>query len=109
MRRRTFNPVETRTTADIDSAFRAATKEADQAVILLPAPFMGRNASQLADLALANRLPTFKPLPPHALLQGQAGRNQIFRPVRHERPSTLLPSGGNPTSPSLLHEETAAR
>jgi hypothetical protein len=75
MRRRTFNPVETRTTADIDSAFRAATKEADQAVILLPAPFMGRNASQLAELALANRLPTFNPLPPHALLDRIKARN----------------------------------
>jgi hypothetical protein len=74
MRRRTFNPVETRTTADIDSAFRAATKEADQAVILLPAPFMGRNASQLAE-ALANRLPTFNPLPPHALLDRIKARN----------------------------------
>jgi putative tryptophan/tyrosine transport system substrate-binding protein len=50
---------ETRTVADIDSAFSAATKEAVQAVILLPAPFMGRTAGRIAELALANRLPTF--------------------------------------------------
>ena len=50
---------ETRTVADIDSAFSAATKEAVQAVILLPAPLMGRSAGRIAELALANRLPTF--------------------------------------------------
>ena len=50
---------ETRDVADLDSAFSAATKEGDQAVILLPAPFMGRNAERIAELALRNRLPTF--------------------------------------------------
>jgi putative ABC transport system substrate-binding protein len=50
---------ETRTLADIDSAFSAATKEAVQAVILLPAPFVGRSATRIAELALAHRLPTF--------------------------------------------------
>jgi putative tryptophan/tyrosine transport system substrate-binding protein len=50
---------ETRTLADIDSAFSAVTKEGVQAVILLPAPFMGRSAARIAELALANRLPTF--------------------------------------------------
>ncbi len=50
---------ETRTLADLDSAFSAATKEAVQAVILLPAPFMGKSAGRIAELALANRLPTF--------------------------------------------------
>jgi putative ABC transport system substrate-binding protein len=53
-----LHPVETRITADIDGAFRVATKDADQAVILLPAPFMARNASRISELALANRLPT---------------------------------------------------
>jgi putative ABC transport system substrate-binding protein len=43
----------------LDSAFSGATKEGDQAVILLPAPFMGRNAERIAELALRNRLPTF--------------------------------------------------
>jgi putative tryptophan/tyrosine transport system substrate-binding protein len=50
---------ETRDVADLDSAFSGATKEGDQAVILLPAPFMGRNAGRIAELALRNRLPTF--------------------------------------------------
>jgi putative tryptophan/tyrosine transport system substrate-binding protein len=50
---------ETRTLADINSAFSAATKEAVQAVTLLPAPFMGRSAGRIAELGLANRLPTF--------------------------------------------------
>jgi ABC-type uncharacterized transport system substrate-binding protein len=50
---------ETRAVADIDSAFSAATKEGVQAVVVLPAPFMGRYASRIAELALANRLPTF--------------------------------------------------
>ena len=45
--------------ADLDSAFSGATKEGVQAVILLPAPFMGRNAERIAELALRNRLPTF--------------------------------------------------
>jgi putative tryptophan/tyrosine transport system substrate-binding protein len=44
--------------ADIDIAFSAATKEGVQAVVLLPAPFIGRNAGRIAELALANRLPT---------------------------------------------------
>jgi putative tryptophan/tyrosine transport system substrate-binding protein len=50
---------ETREVADLDSAFSDAAKEGDQAVILLPAPFMGRNAGRIAELALRNRLPTF--------------------------------------------------
>jgi putative ABC transport system substrate-binding protein len=50
---------ETRTLAEIDSAFSAATKEGVQAVILLPAPFMGRSAARISELALAHRLPTF--------------------------------------------------
>jgi putative tryptophan/tyrosine transport system substrate-binding protein len=50
---------ETRTLADIDSAFYAATKEGVQAVILLPAPFMGRSAARIAELSLADRLPAF--------------------------------------------------
>ena len=50
---------ETRDVADLDSAFSGATKEGDQAVILLPAPFMGRNAGRIAELALRDRLPTF--------------------------------------------------
>jgi ABC-type uncharacterized transport system substrate-binding protein len=40
---------ETRDVADLDSAFSGATKEGDQAVILLPAPFMGRNAERIAE------------------------------------------------------------
>ena len=36
---------------------------------------MGGNAGQLAELALANRLPTFNPLPPHALLDRIKARN----------------------------------
>lgn len=54
-----LHPFQTRTVTDIDSAFSAAKEEAVQAVILLPAPFMGTNASRIAELALANRLPTF--------------------------------------------------
>jgi putative ABC transport system substrate-binding protein len=50
--------IETRTTDDIDKAFTATTKEAVQAVIILPAPFMARNAGRISELALANRLPT---------------------------------------------------
>jgi putative tryptophan/tyrosine transport system substrate-binding protein len=50
---------ETREVADLDGAFSGATKEGDQAVILVPAPFMGRNATRIAELALRNRLPTF--------------------------------------------------
>jgi putative ABC transport system substrate-binding protein len=50
---------ETRTLADIDSVLSAATKEAVQAVILLPAPIMGRSAARIAELALTDRLPTF--------------------------------------------------
>jgi putative tryptophan/tyrosine transport system substrate-binding protein len=50
---------ETRTLSEIDNAFSAATKENVQAVILLPALFMGRNAGRIAELALASRLPTF--------------------------------------------------
>jgi putative ABC transport system substrate-binding protein len=50
---------ETREVADLESAFSGARKEADQAVILLPAPFMGRNARRIAELAVRDRLPTF--------------------------------------------------
>ena len=50
---------ETRTLSEIDSAFSASTKEIVQAVILLPAPFMGRSAGRIAELALADQLPTF--------------------------------------------------
>jgi putative ABC transport system substrate-binding protein len=50
---------ETHTLADLDSAFSAATKEAVQAIILLPAPFMGKIAGRIAELALDDRLPTF--------------------------------------------------
>jgi putative ABC transport system substrate-binding protein len=53
-----LHPFETRAMADIDIAFSAATKEGVQAVVLLPAPFIGRNAGRIAELALANRLPT---------------------------------------------------
>jgi putative ABC transport system substrate-binding protein len=54
-----FHSFETRTLGDIDSAFPAATKEAVQAIILLPAPIMSKSAARIAELALANRLPTF--------------------------------------------------
>jgi putative tryptophan/tyrosine transport system substrate-binding protein len=50
---------ETRTPADLDSAFTAAIKEAVQAIVVLPAPFMGKSAGRIAELALADRLPTF--------------------------------------------------
>jgi putative tryptophan/tyrosine transport system substrate-binding protein len=51
-----LHPFETRTATDIDTAFSAAKKEAVDAVILLPAPFMGTNARRIAELAIANRL-----------------------------------------------------
>jgi putative ABC transport system substrate-binding protein len=50
---------ETRTLTELDSAFSAATKEAVQAIILLPAPLMSKSASRIAELALGDRLPTF--------------------------------------------------
>jgi putative ABC transport system substrate-binding protein len=50
---------ETSSLADIDSAFSAATKETVQAVILLPAPLMSKSARRIAELGLAERLPTF--------------------------------------------------
>jgi len=48
-------------TRDIDSfidVFPAAVEAACEAVILLPAPLMTRNAQRIADLALKSRLPT---------------------------------------------------
>jgi putative ABC transport system substrate-binding protein len=57
---------ETREVADFNRAFSEATKEEVQALILLPAPFMSRNASRIAELALANRLPTFGFVKPEA-------------------------------------------
>jgi putative ABC transport system substrate-binding protein len=51
--------IEARTTDDIDKSFATATKEVVQAVIVLPAPFLGTNAGRISQLALAYRLPTF--------------------------------------------------
>jgi putative ABC transport system substrate-binding protein len=48
-------------TPDVDAfagAFAAATGDAAQAVIPLPAPLMSRNAERIAQLALQSRLPT---------------------------------------------------
>jgi ABC-type uncharacterized transport system substrate-binding protein len=67
---------ETHTLADLDSAFSAATKEAVQAIILLPAPFMGKSAGRIAELALANRLPTFA----FAKLEARAGELCSYGP-----------------------------
>jgi putative ABC transport system substrate-binding protein len=50
---------ETREVADLEAAFADAMRVGDQAVVLLPAPFMGRNAGRIAELALYHRLPTF--------------------------------------------------
>jgi putative ABC transport system substrate-binding protein len=50
---------EIRTPADIDSALSAAARRTVQAVILLPAPGMIKSAGRIAELALADRLPTF--------------------------------------------------
>jgi putative ABC transport system substrate-binding protein len=50
--------LETRDVADFDNAFRAAARESAGAVILLPAPLMGRHAGRIAELALETRLPT---------------------------------------------------
>jgi putative ABC transport system substrate-binding protein len=50
---------ETRELADFDSALSAATREAAQAIILLPSPLLDQNADRIAQLALSNRLPTF--------------------------------------------------
>jgi putative ABC transport system substrate-binding protein len=67
---------EARTLPEIDSAFSAITKETVQAVVLLPAPFMGRSAGRIAELALADRLPTFGFLK----LEAKAGELLSFGP-----------------------------
>jgi putative ABC transport system substrate-binding protein len=71
-----LHPFETHTLADLDSAFSAATKEAVQAVILLPAPFMAKSAGRIAELALADRLPTFG----FSELEAKAGELVAFGP-----------------------------
>jgi ABC-type uncharacterized transport system substrate-binding protein len=48
---------ETRDASDFQSAFRTASKERAQALILLPAPIMSTQAKQIAELALKNNLP----------------------------------------------------
>jgi putative ABC transport system substrate-binding protein len=50
--------VETRDIDAFDAAYLAATKGVAEAVILLPAPLMTRNAARIADRALKSRLPT---------------------------------------------------
>ena len=42
---------------DIETAFRAASKERAQAVLTLPGPILGSQRAQIADLAVKNRLP----------------------------------------------------
>jgi ABC-type uncharacterized transport system substrate-binding protein len=50
--------LETRDVEAFDGAFLAATKEGCDAVVLLPAPLMSRNAARIADLAMQRRMPT---------------------------------------------------
>ena len=50
--------LETRDVDAFDTAFLTATNEGAEAVVLLPAPLMTRNAGRIADLALKSRLPT---------------------------------------------------
>ena len=68
--------LETSTIADLDSAFSAMKKEPVQAVVLLPAPFMGRSAGRIAELALMNWLPTFG----FGKAEAQAGELLSFGP-----------------------------
>jgi putative ABC transport system substrate-binding protein len=50
--------LETRDVDAFDTAYLAAASAAAEAVILLPAPLMTRNAARIADRALKSRLPT---------------------------------------------------
>jgi putative tryptophan/tyrosine transport system substrate-binding protein len=50
--------LEARSVDAFDNAFQAATREGAGAVVLLPAPVMGRNADRIAALGLRSRLPT---------------------------------------------------
>jgi putative tryptophan/tyrosine transport system substrate-binding protein len=50
--------LEARSVDAFDNAFEAATREGAGAVVLLPAPVMGRNADRIAALGLRSRLPT---------------------------------------------------
>jgi putative ABC transport system substrate-binding protein len=50
--------LETREVGTFDAAFQAAVREKAQAVILLPAPLMTRNAGQIAGLAMQHKLPS---------------------------------------------------
>jgi putative tryptophan/tyrosine transport system substrate-binding protein len=50
--------LEARSVDAFDNAFQAAIREGAGAVVLLPAPVMGRNADRIAALGLRSRLPT---------------------------------------------------
>jgi ABC-type uncharacterized transport system substrate-binding protein len=50
--------LETIDVGDFNDAFQVASRENDEAVILLPAPLMTRNAGQIASLAIQHRLPS---------------------------------------------------
>jgi putative tryptophan/tyrosine transport system substrate-binding protein len=48
---------------DIETAFRAATKGRAEAVLVLQSPFFNSQRTQIADLAIKNRLPAIYPWP----------------------------------------------
>jgi putative ABC transport system substrate-binding protein len=51
-----LQPLEVRVANDLESAFRLASKEHAQALLILPAPIMNARAGQIAELASKNRL-----------------------------------------------------
>ena len=59
----TLYPVEVRTTAEIEPAFRAAVHHRPQGMIVLTSPIFNSRRQEIADLAARHRLPTVFPFP----------------------------------------------
>jgi putative tryptophan/tyrosine transport system substrate-binding protein len=75
--------LETRSVDAFDNAFQAATREGAAAVLLLPAPLMGRNIDRIAALGLWSGLPTifFSDILPKAggLISYGVSLNAVYR------------------------------
>ena len=62
----TVYPVEARSTAQIESAFRAAMRERPNGMVVLTSPIFSSGRREIAELAARNRLPTILPFPGYA-------------------------------------------
>lgn len=63
----TLFPVEARTTADIEPAFRAAMRDRPHGMIVLTSPIFNTGRREIAGLAVRHRLPTLVPFPGYTM------------------------------------------